>query len=150
MVLGGGVLLYYLYGQQKTAATPTPASTPAAATPPAQSPGPSLPGPAVNPSASQRAAIVAYINGSGVSSTFVYGQQTPDTWNWYAMQTFPNWTAPDPALLYPGEPNVHTKTYTFDDWFKRIAPYLPTTGMSGVQESWWPRSKYVGPGGWLA
>lgn len=149
MVLGGGVLLYYLFGQQKPAASPAPAATPAAAIPPAaQTPGPSVTAPAAVSNAAQRAAIVAYINGSGVSSTFVYGQQTPDTWNWYAMRTFEGWNAPDPETLYPGEPNVHSKTYTFDDWFKRITPYLPGMGMSGLEsKSQWYA---VGPGGWMA
>lgn len=151
MVLGGGVLLYYLYSKQSSSA-PAPATTPAAGATP-QTPGPSLsttPGnPPASTSSSQRATIVNYINGSGVSSTFVYGQQTPDTWNWYAMQANPGWTAPDPQLLYPGEPNVHTKTYTFDDWFGRIQKYLPPVGASlqGFEASRWYAA---GPGGWMA
>lgn len=151
MVLGGGVLLYYVFGKQSAAApttTPTSGTTAAGATPPAPSPAGTV---AATPqSPSQRATIVNYINGSGVSSTFVYGQQTPDTWNWYAMQANPGWTAPDPQLLYPGEPNVHTKTYTFDDWFKRVQPYLPGSAASSLQGYTPSRWYAVGPGGWMA
>jgi hypothetical protein len=144
LIVGGGVLLYWLYSRQTgTAAAPPSTAAPAGTPPP--SPTPSAPA----ASTGQRAAIVSAINSSGVSSTFIYGQQGVDTWNWYAMQAFPGWTAPTPETLYPGEPNVHTKTYGFDDWFSRIQKYLPqVAGMSGTSRVM--RSAYVGPGGWMA
>ena len=151
LILGGGVLLYWLYSQQKGSAAPAPASSsaPAGGTTGSQPPATSTTTTASPSSTAQRAAIVAAVNSSGVSSTFIYGQQGVDTWNWYAMQAFPGWTAPTPETLYPGVPNVHSNSYTFDDWFGRIQKYLPTTG-SGMSGYARPSSAYVGPGGWMA
>ena len=148
LILGGGVLLYWLYSQQKgAAATPTASTSHSAGTSPASTgTGTSSTSSTPDP---QKAAITAAINSSGVSSTFIYGQQGVDTWNWYAMQAFPGWTAPSPETLYPGVPNVHSQTYTFDDWYKRIQQYLPkAAGMSGYRPM--QQSAYVGPGGWMA
>ena len=131
LILGGGVLLYYLYSQQKAHGRDTPAAAAAGASPAATQP-PATPAVSSSP---QRAAIVAAVNASGVSSTYIYGQQGPDTWNWYAMQAFPGWTAPTPETLYPGEPNVHTKTYTFDDWFSRDQNTCLRQGCRGTGRS---------------
>jgi hypothetical protein len=153
LILGGGAVLYYFYSKQTAAPAATPAPAAAGATPPL-TPTQPLTATPVQPasgSTAQRAQIVNYINGSGVSSTFIYGQQTPDTWNWYAMQAFPGWTAPTPETLYPGVPNVHSMTYTFDDWFGRVQQYLPpaTSGVAGMGRVKMI-SPYMGPGGWYA
>ena len=147
LILGGGAVLYYLYSKQTAPAAA--ATGAAAATPPAQPLTAAPQTPSVSPA--QQAKITAAINSSGVSTTFIFGQQTPDTWNWYAMQAFPGWTAPAPETLYPGVPNVHSMTYTFADWFGRIQQYLPTTGLSGLGGTAYnPVSQWRGPGGWYA
>lgn len=143
LLLGGGaVLLWYLdqkvfpQSNQTSAAPGTPAQ-PAAAKPAA-----------VAPSSDIKAKIEAAILAGGNSNTFIYGQQSPDTWGWFAMQALPGWTAPGPEQLYPGVPDAH-KPVTFADWFTRVAPSLPgSTGLSGFV----PKSPLFNQlyGGWMA
>lgn len=141
LLLGGGaVLLWYLNNQQQPAATPPAAATPKPAAPAQPA--------AVAPSSAVRAKIEAAMIAAGNSNTFIYGQQSPDTWGWFAMQALPGWTDPAPEQLYPGVPDAH-KPVTFADWFTRVTPFLPgSTGLNGFV----PKSPMFDRvyGGWIA
>lgn len=158
LLLGGGaILLWYLDSQKKTptttsgtgAGTGAPAGAPTGAAPasPAPPPAPTpAPVPVAAPFAQTLQRVKDAINSSGVSTTYIYGLQSPDVWNWYAMQAIPNWTAPAPESLYPGTPDAH-RPVTFTDWWAKVQTFLPT-GLSGFA----PRSPLFSQlyGGWMA
>ncbi len=148
LMLGGGAVILWYLTQQKAVAAPAAAVAPK---PAAAQPQPSMStvqGPAAAaPASALKQKIEAAILAGGGSNTYIYGQQSPDVWNWHAMQAFPGWTAPSPDDLYPGEPNVHAKMVTFADWFGRVQPFLVSGGLSGFR----PRSPMFSQlyGGWM-
>lgn len=177
LLLGGGAILLWYLDQKKNSATTASPSVPSALLTNAPGTGPgntpnnivqfptTFPTPKTNPtpvtvqqppvlvadpnySTPTQQAIEAAINASGVSSTYIYGQQSPDTWNWYAMQAAPGWSAPAPEALFPGVPNVHDKPVSFNDWYRALRSYSPPGSLSGFV----PRSAMFNRvyGGWMA
>lgn len=143
MLGGGAILLWYLNNQKPATAVPSAAAGTHPATPATPAAQPAAP-----VGSSLKSKIEAAIVAGGNSNTYIYGQQSPDTWNWHAMQAFPGWAAPSPEDLYPGVPDVHGKAVTFGDWFGRLQPFLASAGLSGFV----PRSPLFNRlyGGWMA
>jgi hypothetical protein len=148
MILGGGVLLY-LWSQSQSKPQSAAGSAGGGATPtPRPQPPASVPTPPAVSAAGYQATmqkIQAYIMASGVSDTYLHGQQTPDVWNWYAMQVLTGWVAPAPEDMFPNTSDAH-KAVDFATWWAAVQPFLPK-GLSGMP---WPRSNYFAYGGWLA
>jgi hypothetical protein len=74
--------------------------------------------------------IINSINTSGVSSTFTAGNQSADTWNWYAMRALPGWTAPAPEDLFPMRTDPHGPV-SFEDWWAVARPFLASWVAAG-------------------
>lgn len=92
-----------------------------------------------------QAKVVAFINSSGVSSTYISGSQSPDTWNYFLMQVTPGYTAPAPESMFPNASDAHAPV-TFQTWWAAVLPFLQSSGLAGLG---WRRRRPVGVyGGW--
>ena len=123
LMFGGAAVLAYLWYKNQQDAAPTPQTTPVVPTSPTS--GTTAPA----PHAQTLQAIQNVINNSGVSSTYIYSQQSPDIWNYYAMQAIPGWTAPTPESMFGTYGNAHAPI-TFQAWWQKVQQFLPQ-GLSG-------------------
>lgn len=116
LLFGGGALaLYLLTRQQATGAGPT---------------APSLSGTPAD-SAAARQAIRDTVERSGVSTTYIYSDQQPVVWNYYARQAL-GWNPPEPPVLF-GLTDAH-KPVDFENWWKKVEPHLPPSNPVGAQQ----------------
>jgi hypothetical protein len=76
--------------------------------------------------------IQATILASGVSDTFTYSGQDPDTWGDYALRA--GYTVPSADQMEPGNPRAHSPV-TFQQWWTKFSPYLQGQPMSSANQS---------------
>lgn len=105
LLFGGGALALYLLTRQQAAGGP---------------PAPGLSGPPVDTRAAQQLVRQA-IEQSGVSTTYIYSQQQPQIWNYYAEQAL-RWTPPATETLF-GPQDAH-KPVTFETWWRKLEPHM--------------------------
>jgi hypothetical protein len=80
---------------------------------------------------SPRAAIENTLAANRVS---LNSMQSADQWNYYASETFPDFTPPSPETLFPWQAHVRSREsryenashdpVSFDTWWNAISPYL--------------------------
>lgn len=76
--------------------------------------------------------IQNHILASGVSDTFVYSGQDPDTWADYALRA--GYRVPSADELEPGNPRSHSPI-NFQQWWTRFSPYIQGQPMSSANQS---------------
>ena len=124
LVAGGGYLAYQMGWLAPLGLSPAAVAAPAAKTPASGS----APATAANKLDSTFALMVSKANAPSAGLTV-------DEWNWFLMQSLPNFTAPDPMPLFQAvTPGFDRATLvSAADYWKVMAPWLKTNaGLSGL------------------